>query len=234
MDPLSGPFANVGQNQLKSWQFIAERYSAQKNPAGVKFEIVGFDNKGSPAGEPERAQGRPSTRASATSPRATARAPALAILDAVDKHNERNPGKEVRVPELRGGGPGLTNEQVQLLALPPRRRHRHEDGGADHLHEGPAEGQEGLPAQPELLARPAGRQVRQGAIARKRPDVKIVGEDLHPIGAGQGLRALRRQDQGIRRRHRHHRQLGRRPGAADQGANDAGLKIANSTPTTPA
>src|SRR5215213_3386633 len=47
MDPLSGPFANVGQNQLKSWQYIAERYSG-KNPAGVKFEVVGFDNKGSP------------------------------------------------------------------------------------------------------------------------------------------------------------------------------------------
>src|SRR5207253_3614857 len=39
MDPLSGPFANVGQNQLKSWQFIAERLSG-KNPAGVKFEVV--------------------------------------------------------------------------------------------------------------------------------------------------------------------------------------------------
>ena len=25
MDPLSGPFANVGQNQLKSWQFVADR-----------------------------------------------------------------------------------------------------------------------------------------------------------------------------------------------------------------
>ena len=25
MDPLSGPFASTGQNQLKSWQFVAER-----------------------------------------------------------------------------------------------------------------------------------------------------------------------------------------------------------------
>ena len=48
MDPLSGPFANVGQNQLKSWQFAAEKLSGSKNPAGVKFEVVGFDNKGSP------------------------------------------------------------------------------------------------------------------------------------------------------------------------------------------
>ena len=38
IDPLSGPFANVGQNQLKSWQFVAERFSGAKNPAGVKFE----------------------------------------------------------------------------------------------------------------------------------------------------------------------------------------------------
>ena len=30
MDPLSGPFANVGQNQLKSWQFTAERLSGAK------------------------------------------------------------------------------------------------------------------------------------------------------------------------------------------------------------
>jgi branched-chain amino acid transport system substrate-binding protein len=47
IDPLSGPFANVGQNQLKSWQFVAEAKSGAKNPAGVKFEVVGFDNKGS-------------------------------------------------------------------------------------------------------------------------------------------------------------------------------------------
>ena len=48
IDPLSGPFANVGQNQLKSWQFAAEHLGGAKNPAGVKFEITGFDNKGSP------------------------------------------------------------------------------------------------------------------------------------------------------------------------------------------
>ena len=36
--------------------------------------------------------------------------------------------------------------------------------------------------EPELLARPAGRQVRQGKHGqRKRPDVQIVGEDLHPL-----------------------------------------------------
>ena len=44
MDPLSGPFANVGQNQLKSWQFIAD-YFNKKDPKGPQFEIVSFDTE---------------------------------------------------------------------------------------------------------------------------------------------------------------------------------------------
>ena len=47
--------APVGNNQLKSWQFFAEKFNAN-NPAGVKFEIIGIDNKLSPDREPERAQ----------------------------------------------------------------------------------------------------------------------------------------------------------------------------------
>jgi len=48
IDPLSGLMAPVGSNQLKSFQFFAEKFS-KTNPAGVKFEIVSFDNKLSPA-----------------------------------------------------------------------------------------------------------------------------------------------------------------------------------------
>ena len=47
LDPLSGLMAAVGTNQLKSFQFIAEEFN-KKNPAGVKFEIIGIDNKLSP------------------------------------------------------------------------------------------------------------------------------------------------------------------------------------------
>ena len=48
IEGLSGPFANVGQNQLKSWQFVAEHLTPEENPAGVKFEITGMDSKSSP------------------------------------------------------------------------------------------------------------------------------------------------------------------------------------------
>src|SRR4051794_34243582 len=48
IDPLSGPFAPVGQNQLKSFQAIADMSNAQKWAGEHKIEVVGFDNKASP------------------------------------------------------------------------------------------------------------------------------------------------------------------------------------------
>ena len=56
IDPLTGLMGPVGTNQLKSWQFMVEKFNAS-NPAGVKFEVVGFDNKLSPPRKPERAEG---------------------------------------------------------------------------------------------------------------------------------------------------------------------------------
>ena len=48
IDPLSGPFAPVGQNILNSYQYIADKANAEKWGGEHKFEVVGFDNKGSP------------------------------------------------------------------------------------------------------------------------------------------------------------------------------------------
>ena len=48
IDPLSGLMGPVGNNQLNSWKFAIDKFNAD-NPAGVKFEITGFDNKVSPA-----------------------------------------------------------------------------------------------------------------------------------------------------------------------------------------
>ena len=201
IDPLSGRFATVGQNQLKSWQFIAEHFKQERRHGGPKFEIVSFDNKGSPAGEPERAEGR-------DRPGHPLRDPGQRLgrgrrhLRRGHQAQRAQPRQGGAVPQLCRGRPRADQREVQLLALPARRRHLDEDGGADQLHEGPARRQEGLPDRPELFPRPAGRaSTSRRYIARKRPDVQIVGDDLHPLGADQGLRALRRQDQGLGRRH---------------------------------
>lgn len=181
MDPLSGPFANVGQNQLKSWQFTAERLSGAKNPAGVKFEVVGFDNKGSP-------QESLNTLKAAVDQgfryvtQGNGSGAAAAILDAVAKHNARNPGKEVVYLNYAAVDPALTNEKcdywhfrldadttMKMEALTTFMKDQPKVKSVYLLNQNYSHGQQ------------VARYFKEG-IARKRPDVKIVGEDLHPIG----------------------------------------------------
>jgi branched-chain amino acid transport system substrate-binding protein len=180
MDPLSGPFANVGQNQLKSWQFAAEKLSG-KNPAGVKFEVVGFDNKGSP-------QESLNTLKAAIDQgfryitQGNGSGAATAILDAVAKHNERNPGKELVYLNYAAVDPALTNEKCDYW-------HFRLDADTSMKMEALTSFMKDQPKVKSVFLinqnYSHGQQVAKyfkDAIARKRPDVKIVGEDLHPIG----------------------------------------------------
>src|SRR3990167_11409604 len=48
IDPLTGLLGPVGISQLKGYQFFAEKFSGTGNPAGVKLEVIGIDNKLSP------------------------------------------------------------------------------------------------------------------------------------------------------------------------------------------
>ena len=180
IDPLSGPFANVGQNQLKSWQFMAEEFN-KKNAAGVKFEFVPFDNKGSPQdsltvlkaaidqGIRYVTQGNGSGAAGA-------------ISDAVAKHNERNPGQEVVYLNYAAVDPALTNERCNYW-------HFRLDADTSMKMEALTSYMKDQPDVKKVYIigqnYAHGQQVSRyfkDTIARKRPDVQIVGDDLHPIG----------------------------------------------------
>jgi branched-chain amino acid transport system substrate-binding protein len=180
MDPLSGPFANVGQNQLKSWQFVAEKLSA-RNPAGVRFEVVGFDNKGSP-------QESLNTLKAAIDQgfhyvvQGNGSGAGLAIEDAVAKHNDRNPGKEVVYLNYAAVDPSMTNEKCDYW-------HFRLDADTSMKMEALTSFMKDQPKVTKVFLLNQnyshGQQVAKyfkEAIGRKRPDVKIVGEDLHPIG----------------------------------------------------
>lgn len=180
MDPLSGPFANVGQNQLKSWQFAAEKLSG-KNPAGIKFEVVGFDNKGSPQESLNTVKAaidqgfRYITQGNGSGA-------GLAILDAVSKHNERNPGKEVVYLNYAAVDPSMTNEKCDFW-------HFRLDADTSMKMEALTSFMKDQPQVKSVYLinqnYSHGQQVAKyfkDAMARKRPDVKIAGEDLHPIG----------------------------------------------------
>jgi branched-chain amino acid transport system substrate-binding protein len=180
MDPLSGPFANVGQNQLKSWQFAAEEFS-KKNSAGVKFEVVPFDNKGSP-------QESLNTLKAAIDQgiryvtQGNGSGAAAAILDAVQKHNERNPGKEVIYLNYAAVDPALTNERCSYwhFRLDADTSQKME-ALTSYMKDQPGVKNVYLINQNYAHGQQVNRYFKE-IMARKRPDVKIVGEDLHPLG----------------------------------------------------
>ncbi len=181
MDPLSGPFANVGQNQLKSWQFAAEYLSGAKNPAGVKFVVNGFDNKGSP-------QESLNTLKAAIDQgyryitQGNGSGAALALADAVAKHNERNPGKEVVFLNYAAVDPSLTNEKCDYwhFRLDADTTMKME-GLTTFMKEQPKVKKVYLINQNYSHGHQVAKYFKEG-MASKRPDVQIVGEDLHPIG----------------------------------------------------
>ena len=180
IDPLSGPFANVGQNQLKSWQFAAEHFSG-KNAAGVKFEFVSFDNKGSPQ-ESLTALKAAIDQGIRYVVQGNGSGAAAAISDAVAKHNQRNPGKEVVYLNYAAVDPALTNEKcnywhfrldadttMKMEALTSYMKDQTDVKKVYLLNQNYSHGQQ------------VSRYFKE-TIARKRPDVQIVGDDLHPIG----------------------------------------------------
>lgn len=181
IDPFSGPFANVGQNQLKSWQFVADRLGGAKNEAGVKFEIVGFDNKGSPQ-ESLNALKAAIDQGFRYVTQGNGSGAALAISDAVSKHNERNPGKEVVYINYAAVDPALTNEKCSFW-------HFRLDADTSMKMEALTSFMKDQPGVKKIYlinqnyshGQQVAKYFKEG-LARKRPDAQIVGEDLHPLG----------------------------------------------------
>ena len=180
IDPLSGAFANVGQNQLKSWQFVGDIFN-QKNAAGVKYEFVAFDNKGSPQ-ESLNALKAAIDQGIRYVAQGNGSGAGLAILDAVSKYNARNPGKEVLYLNYAAVDPAMTNEKCDYW-------HFRLDADTSMKMEALTSY---IKDQPDIKKvylinqnYSHGQQVSKyfkDDIKRKRPDIQIVGDDLHPIG----------------------------------------------------
>jgi branched-chain amino acid transport system substrate-binding protein len=181
IDPLSGPFAPVGQNQLKSWQFIADMANKGKWAGSHTFEVTGFDNKASPQESLTQLkaaidQGYRYVVQGAGS------GVALALVDAINKHNERNPGKEVVFLNYAAIDPDLTNGKCSFW-------HFRFDANSDMKMEALTSWMARDPSVKKVYIigqnYAAGHQVTRAAkeyLKRKRPDIQIVGDDLHPIG----------------------------------------------------
>ena len=181
IDPLSGLMAPVGQNQLKSYQFMAEHFS-KANAAGVKFEIVPIDNKLSPQ-ESTNAVKSLTDQGVRYIVQGNGSGAALAIMVAVAKHNERNPGKEVVYLNYAAVDPDLTNGKcnywhfrldadtsMKMEALTTWMKDQADIKKVYLINQNYAHGQQVSRFAKEIMA-------------RKRPDVQFVGDDLHPLAS---------------------------------------------------
>jgi branched-chain amino acid transport system substrate-binding protein len=183
IDPLSGPFASTGTNGLAEWKFAADQLVNEEGGVlgGETFEIVSFDNKMSgkesliqlqvaiDQGIRYIAQGNSSGIAAA-------------ITDAVNKHNKRNPDDRVLFLNYSAVDPVLTNEKCNFW-------HFRFDANADIKMDALTD----VMAADESLKKvyligqdySFGKAVAAAAVrdlGAKRPDVEIVGNELHPIG----------------------------------------------------
>ena len=179
LDPLSGMLANIGQNSLKTFQYMAEKVSAD-NPAGVKFEIVSFDNKLSPQ-ESLTALKAATDQGIRYVTQGNGSSVAGALIDAINKHNARNPGKEIVFLNNAAVDPDFTNSKCSFW-------HFRFDADTSMKMEALTSylKDEKNVKKVYLINQnySHGHQVAKffkEALARKRPDVQVVGEDLHPL-----------------------------------------------------
>ena len=180
IDPLSGLLGPVGVNQDKSYKFFAEKFSGKANPAGVKFEFETIDNKLSPA-ESLNALKAAIDKGVRYVAQGNGSSVALALVDAINKHNERNPGKEVLYLNDSAVDPDLTNSKCSYW-------HFRFDADTSMKMEAIASF---IKTQPDIKKiyvlgqnYSHGVQVAKYAketIKRQRPEIEFVGEDLHPL-----------------------------------------------------
>ncbi|RYF34809.1 MAG: branched-chain amino acid ABC transporter substrate-binding protein, partial [Comamonadaceae bacterium] len=179
LDPLSGLMAAVGTNQLKSFQFLAEEFN-KKNAAGVKYEIIGIDNKLSPQ-ETTSALRSAMDQGARYVVQGNGSGPALAIMDAIEKHNARNPGKEVLYLNYAAVDPDLTNSKcsywhfrldadtsMKMEAITTFMKDQKDIAKVYLINQNYSHGQQVSKYAKENLK-------------NKRPDIQIVGDDLHPL-----------------------------------------------------
>jgi len=181
IDPLSGPFANAGESSLRHFRDAFDRINARGADAGYRFEIVALDSKGqvqealaqlrlaADQGIRFVAQGQSS-------------AVALALSDAIARHNARDPGHSMLLLNYAALDPDLTNGRCSFW-------HFRFDASSDMRVEALASLLERdrsvtrlfIIGQNYSFGQQVSRAVKE-VLARRRPDIRIVGDELHPLG----------------------------------------------------
>ena len=181
LEGLSGPFANVGEVGLRHLQFFAEKVNEKGGVLGQKLEVVPFDTKTSPQ-EAQLVFKQLVDQGIRYMMQGNGSAVALALSEAMGKHNARNPEQTVLYMNYGAVDPALTNDKCNFY-------HFRFDADVDMK----------MQAMTNFMATQKsikkvylinqdysfGQSVAKAAramLTAKRPDIQIVGDDLHPLG----------------------------------------------------
>jgi branched-chain amino acid transport system substrate-binding protein len=181
IDPLSGPFANIGTVAMHAFQAEFGRINAAGGVLGRSFEVVPLDNKSSPQETTLQVQAaidqgiRYILQAAGSNN-------GHAVTDAVAKYNARNPQSPVLYLNYGALDPALTDEKCQFwhFRFVP---HGHMIMSAliDQLARNSEIKRVYVINQDYVWGHSVAKDAEE-MIAARRPDIQIVGTDLHPIG----------------------------------------------------
>jgi branched-chain amino acid transport system substrate-binding protein len=185
IEGLSGAFANTGEAVFRNLVWACERVNAR---GGIKLangarrlELVRYDSKGQTeealtalrSAIDDGAQFITQGNSSAT---------AAALIDAVNKHNEREPTKRVIFLNYSAVDPSLTNEKCSPWHF---RFDAHADMRMAALMEVLKDDKSVktvyLIGQDYSFGQAVLREARR-QLGVQRADVRIVGDELHPLG----------------------------------------------------
>jgi len=188
IESLSGPFANTGEAVFRNIFWAVERVNARGGvllPAaqgGARtLQVQRYDSKG------QNEEALSALRAAIDDGarvvmQGNSSATAAVLLDAINKHNEREPGKRVLFLNYSAVDPILTNEKCSFWHF---RFDAHADmrmaALMDVLQSDKALKSVYLIGQDYSFGQAVLREAKK-QLAAQRPDVAIVGDELHPVG----------------------------------------------------
>ena len=185
IEGLSGPFGNTGEAVYRNLAWAIERVNARggvKLPGGARpLALERYDSKG------QNEEALAALRSAIDDGvqfvvQGNSSSVAAALIDAINKHNEREPGKRVLFLNYSAVDPVLTNEKCSFW-------HFRFDAHADMrmaalmevIRDDKAVKSVYLIGQDYSFGQAVLREARR-QLGVQRPDMQIVGDELHPVG----------------------------------------------------
>lgn len=185
VEGLSGPFANTGEAVFRNLVWAVERVNQRggvKTPQGARpLLLERYDSKGQ-SDEAIAALRAAIDNGARFILQGNSSANAAALIDAIGKHNEREPARRVLLLNYSAVDPILTNEKCSFW-------HFRFDAHADMrmtalmqvLKDDRSVKSAYLIGQDYSFGQAVLREAKR-QLAQQRPDVVVAGDELHPMG----------------------------------------------------